>query len=184
MKRLAATFFSSLIASVVYAQAEGVPPGPPTVEVTGTVDANVVNTPLDVNVVEVQPPKILQVAPAVVALNNLCPAQELLYTVPDGYRLKIVDAYANANLSSPNFDNIVADAGAMLSLRWSCSDGVNQYACRVSLAHSNEIPLGGARTVEAYADPNSEIFLSIEGCTQNQVNARGGFIGQLTPVGN
>jgi hypothetical protein len=56
------TLALTLAAPVVLAQPNGVPPGPPPVEISGTVDTNIINTPLDVNVAN---------APDVVVANTL-----------------------------------------------------------------------------------------------------------------
>lgn len=158
---------SLLLSGVVWSKPGEHPDAPP------TVDANVVNTPLAVNVA---PPDFEQIATDVVHTNQSCPGNDVIYTVPTGYRLKIVYAFMRA-LDAANTDAILSEAGVTLSIS-STANGNFWYA---SLVFSNEIPLGGAKNLEVYADPDEEVRARWEGCSNN-MSLRSRIIGQLIPV--
>jgi hypothetical protein len=140
-------------------------------------DVNVVNTPLEVNVVDVQSAAVEQVSIFVSMLDKTCAGGGVIYTVPEGYRLKIVDAYARAN-NAANTNAIIADAGVSLSI----NSYANGTAWKLIVAYSNEIPLGGGRVTEVYADQLEEVTGRVEGCT-NDLNATFNVVGHLIPIG-
>jgi len=140
-------------------------------------DVNVVNTPLEVNVVDEQSAAVEQVSIFVSMQNKTCAGGEVIYTVPEDYRLKIVDAYARAR-NAADTDAIIANGGVSLSLN-SFANGV---FWKLVVAFSNEIPLGGGRATEVYADPGEEVTGRVEGCT-NALNATFNAIGHLIPIG-
>jgi hypothetical protein len=160
---------SILVSGIVWSKPGNEPPADP----PPAFDVNVVNTPLDVNV---QSAAVEQVSVDQVGLGVRCAGRVDLYTVPDGYRLKIVDASARA-LDESNPDAIIADAYVTLSL----NSRADEAFWKVFIAYSNEIPLGGGRATEVYADPGEIVQGGVEGC-QNDVNARFSFNGYLIPV--
>ncbi len=111
-----------------------------------------------------------------VFLDVFCASNQALYTVPDGYLLIIEDASGSAVRSSSP-DTIVDDPNVQLSLRT-----VNNGTFALTqFAWSNQLPMSGGRQVTAYAEPNSEVSLSVAGCSQ-PVSVSASFSGRLIPV--
>ena len=159
----------------------------PDVNVANTPDVNVANTPsVVVANVPTNPVPVTMPAESLnavtsgahVFLNVQCAGSLVLYTVPEGFMLVVEDVNASGNRSSAS-NTIVEEPGASLSLRTSF-DGTFTWT---RIAWGNHLPITGGRIAKTYADPESEVRLSVEGCSQ-PMNVTGSFSGRLIPVTN
>ncbi len=145
----------------VTAQPAGVPPGPPAVEITGTVDTNVVNVP-DVIVANTPLPVVVQAAARtpvqVHETNNSCTfsCQIIMLTVPVGQRLVVEYLAAATQIDTPGVSGTITVSTKFLDQSQSIRVGITE----------NSGPGGNTKdvfgeVVKLYADPDAEVRCSL-----------------------
>ena len=98
--------------------------------------------------------------------------------MPDGKLLVIEDASASASdAAQPNV--LVEDPGVRLSL----ATRIGVVGARTIIVGGNILPMRSGRTMKTYADENTEVFFTVEGCS-NIVSARVSFSGKLLDINN
>jgi hypothetical protein len=108
-------------------------------------------------------------------LNVSCPFTTVIYTVPAGKLLLIEDASASA-VSAANPSGIDPTIDVQLGLITNIVEGLD--IGRSFIVQSIGVPMGGGRTMRAYAGPETDVHFSVGGCPAN-VNATVSFSGQL-----
>ena len=117
-----------------------------------------------------------------VFFNQACPQAHAIYTVPEGKLLIIEDASAHAvnsaTASIPGNPGIVDNIPVNLSLRTNPTGTVDFGSADHSIVNGVGLPIGGGRTMKAYAAPKTEVLFLLGGCTVN-VNTVVWFTGRL-----
>lgn len=136
------------------------------------------NPPQPVQVGVIQPVNVH----AGVFFNESCAQAHPIYTVPAGKLLIIEDASAQAVNSStasiPGNPGIVEGVPALLSLRTNPTGTVDFGSADHVIVSGIGLPIGGGRTMKAYAAPETQVLFLIGGCNVT-VNTNVWFSGQL-----
>jgi hypothetical protein len=117
-----------------------------------------------------------------VFFNQLCARSHVIYQVPAGKLLIIEDASASASdaatASIPGNPGIVDDVFIGLSLRTNPTGTVAFGSADHVIVAGRGLPIGGGRSMQAYAAPGTEVVYQIGGCTV-AVNTQVWFSGRL-----
>lgn len=129
-----------------------------------------------------QPPEPINVSPQVF-FNQPCPSSHAIYPVPAGKLLVIEDASARAvnaaTASDPDNPGILQNVPLHLELRTNPARESFGSADH-TIVSGIGIPLGGGRTVRAYAAPETDVLFLIGGCSAGvSLNVTVSFAGQL-----
>lgn len=117
-----------------------------------------------------------------VFFDQSCPQAHAIYTVPQGKLLIIEDASAravnSATASVPGNPGIVDSVLVNLSLRTNPTGTIAMGSADYVIVHGVGLPIGGGRTLKAYAAPGTEVLFLLGGCNVN-VNTTVYFSGKL-----
>lgn len=117
-----------------------------------------------------------------VFFNQSCPRAHAIYTVPQGKLLIIEDASAravnSATASIPGNPGIVDSVPVNLSLRTNPTGIIDIGSADHIIVHGVGLPIGGGRTMKAYAAPGTEVLFLLGGCNVD-VNTTVHFSGKL-----
>ncbi len=117
-----------------------------------------------------------------VFFNESCAQAHAIYTVQAWKLLIIEDASAqavnSATASIPGNPGIVDNVPVTLSLRTNPTGTIEFGSADHVIVSGIGLPIGGGRTMKAYAAPGTEVLFLIGGCTVN-VNTNVYFSGRL-----
>lgn len=117
-----------------------------------------------------------------VFFNESCAQAHAVYTVPAGKLLIIEDASAqavnSATASIPGNPGIVDNVPVSLSLRTNPTGTIEFGSADHVIVSGVGLPIGGGRTMKAYAAPETEVLFLVGGCTVN-LNTNVYFSGRL-----
>ena len=117
-----------------------------------------------------------------VFFDQSCAQVHVIYTVPQGKLLIIEDASAravnSATASIPGNPGVVDGVPVNLSLRTNPSGIVDMGSADDIITHGVGLPVGGGRTMKAYAAPGTEVLFLLGGCNVD-VNTTVHFSGKL-----